>query len=357
MDCLVLHKKTVSFVALFLLLLVISSNYVLYHSSFGLQSLPSDFNRVVVGSILDLSLVAPLLFLAWQRKFSLKYFIVLMATGLVAARFIIPSEYFTSFQSVMWLGVGIEGVLILFELSLLFMLVKNVPPILRRIRSSSLPLLFSFSRAVNDKFPKQTFIHILCSEMLMFYYAFGTWKKKPSDEANTFTLYKRSSFITFQIMIIHAIVIETLGLHWLLHNTSIILSIVLLILNIYSIVFFIGDIQALRLNPLRVDDDHLYISFGLAKRMEIPFRDIAEIVEDAHILQQKIPNATIEFIARDFETVHPDLLLILKSPIEATLFMGIKKKYQQVAIRIDDPHAFKKIVKEHLEKAKQEEFI
>ncbi|NEW02576.1 beta-carotene 15,15'-monooxygenase [Bacillus megaterium] len=349
----VLHKKTVSFVALFLLLLVISSNYVLYHSSFGLQSLSANLTGVVVGSILDLSLVAPLLFLAWQRKFSVKYFIVLMATGLIAARFIIPSEYLASFQSVMWLGVGIEGVLILFELSLLFMLVKNVPPILRRIKSSSLPLLFSFSRAVNEKFPKQTFIHILCSEMLMFYYAFGTWKKQQSTEGNTFTLYKRSSFITFQIMIIHGIVIETLGLHWLLHNTSIILSIVLLILNIYSIVFFLGDIQALRLNPLRVDDDHLYISFGLAKRMELPFRDIAEIVEDAHILEQKIPNTTIEFIARDFETVHPDLLLILKSPIEATLFMGIKKKYQQVAIRVDDPHAFKKIVKEHLEKAQK----
>ncbi|MDO6848105.1 beta-carotene 15,15'-monooxygenase [Priestia megaterium] len=348
----VLHKKTVSFVAFFLLLLVISSNYVLYHSSFGLQSLPVDLTGVVVGSILDLSLVAPLLFLAWQRKFSVKYFIVLMATGLIAACFIIPSEYLASFQSVMWLGVGIEGVLILFELSLLFMLVKNVPPILRRIKSSSLPLLFSFSRAMNEKFPKQTFIHILCTEMLMFYYAFGTWKKKRSNERNTFTLYKRSSFITFQIMIIHAVVIETLGLHWLLHNTSIILSVVLLILNIYSIVFFIGDIQALRLNPLRVDDDRLYISFGLAKRMEIPFRDIAEIVEDAHILEQKIPNTTIEFIARDFEKVHPNLLLILKSPIEATLFMGIKKKYQQVAIRVDDPHAFKRIVKERLEKNK-----
>ncbi|WP_372779474.1 beta-carotene 15,15'-monooxygenase [Priestia aryabhattai] len=349
----VLHKKTVSFVALFLLLLVISSNYVLYHSSFGLQSLPADLNGVVVGSILDLSLVAPLLFLAWQRKFSVKYFIVLMATGLIAARFIIPSEYLASFQSVMWLGVGIEGILILFELSLLFMLAKNVPPILRRFKSSSLPFLFSFSQAVNEKFPKQMFLHVLSSEMLMFYYAFGTWKKKPSTEGNTFTLYKRSSFITFQIMIIHAIVIETLGLHWLLHNTSIILSIVLLILNIYSIVFFLGDIQALRLNPLRVEDDRLYVSFGLSKRMEISFSDIAEIVEDAHILQQKVPNTTIEFIARDFETVHPDLLLILKSPIEATLFMGIKKKYQQVAIRVDDPNAFKKIVKERLEKNKQ----
>ncbi len=330
---------------------------MLYHSSFGLQSLPADLNGVVVGSILDLSLVAPLLFLAWQRKFSLKHFIVLMAIGLIAARFIIPSEYLASFQTVMWLGVGIEGVLILFELSLLFMLVKNVPPILRRIKSSSLPLLFSFSRAVNEKFPNQTFLHILCSEILMFYYAFGTWKKQPSNEGNTFTLYKRSSFITFQIMIIHAIVIETLGLHWLLHNTSIILSIVLLILNIYSIVFFLGDIQALRLTPLRVDDDHLYISFGLGKRMEIPFRDIAEIVEDAHILEQKIPNTTIEFIARDFETVHPDLLLTLKSPIEATLFMGIKKKYKQVAIRVDDSHAFKKIVKERLEKAQRDELI
>ncbi|UKJ79150.1 beta-carotene 15,15'-monooxygenase [Priestia megaterium] len=353
----VLHKKTVSFVALFLLLLVISSNYVLYHSSFGLQSLPADLNGVVVGSILDLSLVAPLLFLAWQRKFSLKHFIVLMAIGLIAARFIIPSEYLASFQTVMWLGVGIEGVLILFELSLLFMLVKNVPPILRRIKSSSLPLLFSFSRAVNEKFPKQTFLHILCSEMLMFYYAFGTWKKQPSNEGNTFTLYKRSSFITFQIMIIHAIVIETLGLHWLLHNTSIILSIVLLILNIYSIVFFLGDIQALRLNPLRVDDDCLYVSFGLAKRMKIRFQDIEEIIEDTHILEQKIPSTTIEFIARDFETVHPDLLLTLKSPIEATLFMGIKKKYKQVAIRVDDSHAFKKIVKERLEKAQRDELI
>ncbi len=326
---------------------------MLYHSSFGIQSLSADLNGVVVGSILDLSLVAPLLFLAWQRKFSVKYFIVLMATGLIAARFIIPSEYLASFQSVMWLGVGIEGVLIFFELSLLFMLAKNVPPILKRVKSSSLPLLFSFSRAINEKFPKQTFIHILCSEMLMFYYAFGTWKKQPSTEGDTFTLYKRSSFITFQIMIIHAIVIETLGLHWLLHNTSIILSVVLLFLNIYSIVFFIGDIQALRLNPLRVDNDRLYVSFGLAKRMEIRFQDIEEIIEDTHTLEQKIPNTTIEFIARDFETVHPDLLLTLKSPIEATLFMGIKKKYKQVAIRVDDPHAFKKIVKERLEKAQK----
>ncbi|WP_227257247.1 hypothetical protein [Priestia aryabhattai] len=108
-----------------------------------------------------------------------------------------------------------------------------------------------------------------------------------------------------------------------------------------------------RIIELQVEDDRIYISFGLAKRMEISFKDIEKIVEDTHILQHKIPNTTIEFIARDFEKVYPHLLLTLKSPIEATLFMGIKKKYQQVAIRVDDPHAFKKIVKERLKKNKQ----
>ncbi|WP_371399894.1 beta-carotene 15,15'-monooxygenase [Priestia megaterium] len=325
---------------------------MLYHSPFEIHSSSSNFNGVVLGSILDLSLVVPLLFLAWQRKFSLKYFIVLMAAGLIAARFMIPIEHLSSFKAIMWLGIGVEGLLILFEISLLFMLAKNLPDIIERVKTSSLPLLFSFSYVINEKFPKKPIIQIICSEMMMFYYAFGTWKKQPNSETNTFTIYKRSSLITFQIMIIHAVVIETLGIHWLLHNKSIILSFILLILNIYSIIFFLGDIQALRFNPLRVEHDRIYLSLGLAKRMEIQLKDIKELIEDTQILEQKISKTTIEFIARDFEKVHPDIILKLNSPVEATLFMGIKRKYEQVAIRVDNPNDFKKILKQKLEKSK-----
>ncbi len=344
-----LRKNSVSRLSLFLLLLVLSSNYLLYHSPFEIHSSSSNFNGVVLGSILDLSLVVPLLFLAWQRKFSWKYFILLIATGLIAARFIIPIEYLSSFKAVMWLGIGVETLLILFEISLLFMLAKNLPDMIKKVRTSSLPPLFSFSYVINEKFPKKPIIQIICSEMMMFYYAFGKWKKQPNSETNTFTMYKRSSLITFQIMIIHAVVIETLGIHWLLHSKSIILSLILLVLNIYSIVFFLGDIQALRFNPLRIQHNRIYLSLGLAKRMEIGFKDIEELIADTETLEQKISKTTIEFIARDFEKVYPDIILKLKSPMEATLFMGIKKKYEQVAIRVDNPQEFKKILKQQLE--------
>jgi len=347
--CLLLKKNSLSLLSLSLLLLVLSSNYLLYHSPFEIHSSSSNFNGLVLGSILDLSLVVPLLFLAWQRKFSWKYFIVLMATGLIAARFIIPIEYLSSFKGVMWLGIGVEALLILFEISLVFMLAKNLPDMIEKVKTSSLPLLFSFSYVINEKFPKKPIIQIIFSEMMMFYYAFGTWKKQPNSKTNTFTIYKRSSLITFQIMIIHAVVIETLGIHWLLHSKSVILSFILLILNIYSIIFFLGDIQALRFNPLRIEHNRIYLSLGLAKRMEIRFKDIEKLIVDTEVLEQKISKTTIEFIARDFEKVHPDIILKLKSSVEATLFMGIKRKYEQVAIRVDNPQEFKKILKQQLE--------
>lgn len=92
----------------------------------------------------------------------------------------------------------------------------------------------------------------------------------------------------------------------------------------------------------------MYISFGLMKRMEIKWTDIEELIENPAILKQKASKSTIEFIARDFEAVYPDIILKLKYPSEATLLMGIKKRYDQVAIKVDDPDRFKKIVKEKM---------
>ncbi|MEH7343517.1 hypothetical protein V7122_06545 [Bacillus sp. JJ1532] len=78
-------------------------------------------------------------------------------------------------------------------------------------------------------------------------------------------MHTKSSLMAFQIMLIHSIVIETLGLHWWLYDKSVVLSIVLLILNVYSVIFFLGEIQAVRLNPVKITDNQIYLSLGLAK--------------------------------------------------------------------------------------------
>ena len=48
--------------------------------------------------------------------------------------------------------------------------------------------------------------------MLMFYYACATWKKKRVETVYTITLHQKSSYTAFEVMLIHAIVIETIGI-------------------------------------------------------------------------------------------------------------------------------------------------
>lgn len=289
----VLKRNTLQIVWPFLLLLVLASNFTLYRSSFGISLLPENTNGIVVGSLIDLTIVAPTLFLVWKRKLNWKHFIILMGGGLIFARILIPMKYLEPFKALTWVGFGIEGILVLLELLLIVTLFKFLPKIIHNVRESSLPLLFSFARAVEEKVKEHPIIQIICSEMLMFYYAFGMWKKKPQQKENTFTLDKNSSLIAFQVMLIHAIVIETVGIHWWLHDKSVILSVILLILNIYTVILLLGDIQAVRFNPLQVEHDRMYVSLGLMKRMEIRWDEIEEVIVEQEKLEQKLSKDTI----------------------------------------------------------------
>lgn len=158
-------------------------------------------------------------------------------------------------------------------------------------------LIFAFPNAVDNHVKNHPLIQVICSEMLMFYFACASWKKKRVESVYTITLHQKSSYIAFQIMLIHAIVIETIGIHWWLHEKSVTLSIILLLLNVYSLIFIVADIQAVRLNPLQVEEERFYISLGLMKRMEICWDDIEEIIVDQSILEQKLTKDTIDFIA------------------------------------------------------------
>ena len=320
------------------LLLVLASNYTLYNTGMGLSILKGESQGVVVGSLIDFVVVMPVLFMLYKKKFSVKQAIVLAAAGCIAARFIIPIEYLEPFVAVTWVGFAVEGTLVLFEVLLVVTLVRYMPKILADVRESALPDLFTFAKSVEQHAPKHPIIQIICAEFLMFYYAFASWKRKAKPGL---TLHKNSSYIAFQIMIIHAIVIETMGIHWWLHEKSMVLSIVLLIFNVYSVVFFVADMQAIRLNPVYVSHVKFYLSLGLMKRVEIRFSDIEEVIEDKDILEGKLSKDTIDFVARDFGEAYPQFILNMKEPIDVTFMMGIKKQYKKIAIKADQVHEFR----------------
>lgn len=167
----------------------------------------------------------------------MKYAIGLFAAGCIAARFLIPKSYLEPFLFVTWAGIAVELALLFLEFAIIFMLVKYLPKIVRKVKESPLPVIFSFPKAVGEYIPDNRLIQLLCTDFLMFYFALFSWKKKPREGI---TLYKQSSYVVFQLMLIHAILIETIGLHWWLHEKSPVLSLILLLLNVYSVIFLMA---------------------------------------------------------------------------------------------------------------------
>jgi hypothetical protein len=324
-----------------LLLLVLSANYTLYHTPLGMDLLPVNPNLVVVGSMIDLAVISPVLFLAWKRKLNPKNVMLGVAAGLVFVRFLIPIEFLAPFQAVTWVGFAVEGGALLLEILVLVTLFNYLPRIIRTASESPLPLLFSFSKAVNQHVKAQPIIRIICSEMLMYYYAFASWRKKPRLGPGRFTLHQKSSLLSLNIMLIHATIIEMAGLHWWLHEKSLVLSLVLLVVNLYTIVLLIGNLQAVRHNPLLVTEKGFYLSLGLMKRIEIKWSDIEEVTTVPKQDQYKSSKNTLEFIARDFELATPDFVFKLKQPVAATLLMGVSREYSLVALKVDDPVGFR----------------
>jgi hypothetical protein len=330
-----------------LLVLVLVSNFLAYR--LPVIPLPADTRGVVFGSLLDFAIIAPLLILAMTRKkgFTLKRFFTFMVIGLVAARFVIPSEYFAPFKYIPYIAIGFEGVILIAEIGLIFLLAKHLPKILKEVRTANLGALFAFPALVKEKVSAHPLVSIVAAESLMFYYAFASWKRKAPVGETMFTLHKKTSIVAFYVMLIHAIVIETIGIHWWLHGKSMILSIVLLLLNVYSLIYIIADIQTVRLNPLKMNDRQLQVSLGLGKRMEIPYDAIERIEWGNEAEQYNLKSKSlIEFMARDLEEVKPDCIIHFKRPLPAILFLGFEKKFHTAAIRLDEPERFRQALEQ-----------
>lgn len=321
--------------ALALLFLVLMSNFLLYRSPLSAIAIPEETYFVVTGSLLDLALVAPLLVLAAFRL-TLKQFIGFIAAGFILARLLIPSLYFEPFEVFFYVGLGLEALILFAEIALIGLLAWHVPKIRRSMKRQAGSPLFTLMPAVYERVRPNPIITVILSEALAFYYAFFTWKKKPEDNAESISLHKETSIIAFHIMLIHAIVIETIGIHWWLHDQSPALSVILLILNIYSVIYFIGEMQAIRLNPLTIKDGVLKVSLGLGKRISVPVEAI-----EAVRWGEKAEKDAIEFVAKDIENHEPQLVIDFKTPQLATLFFGRTKSFSQMALKVDDPAKLK----------------
>ena len=321
---------------LILFILVLSSNVLIYQTSLyeilGINNAP----EVVIGSLLDILIVAPILLCLYFKKFNWKLAVALFAGASLFATIAIPSTLLAPYKYITNTGLIFEAAIIAFEILFIIIFFTYLPKLMKGVRQDTRPLPFSFATAVEQR-SKNPIIKVLSSELLVFYYAFASWKKKPMEGVS---LHQNSSYVALQVMLLHAIVLESLGFHWWLHSKAPIVSIILLLLNVYGFIFILADLQAMRLNRIQQDSKGLYIPFGLMKQVYIEYDNIEEIILDKEELQVKKRKDCVEFVCRDFEEVFPQVILKMKEPQEVRFMYGMKKSYRFVAVKCDDPSFF-----------------
>lgn len=325
--------------------IVLSSNIVLYQTPLKNIVLTEETKQVVLGSLIDLVIVLPACWMLYQRKLTIKTAIFLGAFGCLLARFLIPNTYLAPFEWFTIVGLGAEILLLLFELSLILVCMKYIPKMLRDIKKQKLPVVFSIQKFAPPIAQKYTIIQVFLTEILVGYYAIFSWKQQAQEGI---TLHKKSGYIAIQLMMIHGIVIETIGIHWWLHSQSIWLSIILLAFNIYSVLFLLADLQATRLNPIYYTKDTLYLSLGLMKKVEVPFHQVDQIFMSIGEVSKKQKKEILYFVANDFIQPEPDFYLVLKKPVIATFLLGKKKSYTKIAIRSDDAKKLQEIIEQRM---------
>ncbi|PFM23524.1 hypothetical protein COJ41_07700 [Bacillus thuringiensis] len=330
--------------------LIMLSNYLLY----ALPIVPAAPKEVVLGSLLDCMFVIPIItyFFIIRKRYSLTYIVPVVIAGYIFARFIILSDYLQDFPYVSYIIVAGEIAFVCLELFLLYKIVRKLPTIIKKYKEYKSEYS-SFSYAIDAAFDatmkRNKLIDIIVTECKLIYYAFLSWREKVPEGEYVYSYHKKTGAIGVYIMIIHATLIESIGFHYLLHQWNPVIAWILLILNVYAMIYFIAEIQAMRKNPLIVTEEQVIIQIGLGKKIVIPFTQIDNIAfYKDELLTAKEGKQVLDATVMEFIKEPATFEITLKEPVKAQLLYGFSKTVSRVHLNVDEEQKFYDAVKEKL---------
>ncbi|MBT2689461.1 hypothetical protein J7I93_14810 [Bacillus sp. ISL-47] len=337
--------KKPSWLCFFLLTsLILLSNFTLYRLPlFG--PVPDG---AVLGSLLDLLVIVPLItyFLIIRKRYSLKYLGIVILAGYGAAYFIIPGQYLSQYSFLPYLVLLSEMLFLCLELYIAYKVITNLPRLLkeyRKLASIHSFFLFNAQKAVEKHLPSNRLATVLVTEFAMFNYALFSWRKRASiKHGKAFTYHQKTSVNAVYIMLIHAIVIESIGLHYWLHSWSPLIAYISIFLNIYGLLYFLAEIHATRLTPFVISDSHLLLQTGFSKSMNLPLEKIKEIkyYDGPEKFSGKELKDLYDARVPDFIQEKPMFEITLSELEEIHLMYGLKRRASRVVLNVDEPEKF-----------------
>ncbi|MEH7458348.1 hypothetical protein V7183_14260 [Bacillus sp. JJ1127] len=335
--------------------LIVLSNYLAY----ALPIVPVIPKEMVLGSLLDFLIIIPVItyFFIIRKRYSLTYIFPVVIAGYIAARFVIPNDYLQAFSFVSYILVAGELAFLAVELFILYKIARTLPKIIKFYKQYKKEYP-SFSLAIDKAFDaalkRNNVVNVIASECKLLYYALLSWRTKAPESQYVFSYHKKTGAIPFYIALIHATLIESIGFHYLLHQWNEVVAWILLVVNIYGILYFLAEIQAIRTNPYIMTDKEIVIQVGFGKKIVVPFSQIEDITfYKGEALTKEEEKEVFEATIMEFIKEPATFEIKLKEPLTAELLYGFSKTVNRVHVNVDEDRKFYEVIVAKLEQGRQ----
>jgi hypothetical protein len=249
---------------------------------------------------------------------------VFVVSAAIAA-LVIPRAYHQTLYDLRFLLAPLEVVAII-------VLLRRIAAIWPRGDAASDPLT-RFEVAAREVFGESLAARFVASEVSITWYAIFGWRRTPHvpTGARGFTIHERSGWGSAVVGFIVLIFAESIAVHLFIQQWSATAAWIVAFLDLYGILWLLGDYNALRLRPSLVQGDVLTIRYGLRWSVTVSRSQIAKIRAAEGEADWKRRGVLKVALLDD-----PRFIIELTEPVVANGLAGFRKTIRAIAIAPDD---------------------
>ncbi len=250
---------------------------------------------------------------------------VTIALGLVFARLVLSSVPSATY--------AVPAVLIAIELAMLTMAVirgRHARARYRVARAAGASALDALTEAlIAARFPARL-ASVVATELVLMSLIVTGWRR-PGASASRFTVHRTGGWPLYAGVLIFLVLVETVAVHILVAAyASVIVAWVLTATSIYSALWLVGDVLALRHSGVEVGARDLELGIGVRWRGRVPWSAITSI--------ERVTEAPADAV--DISVLGANVVVRLATPHVLHGLFGRRREAMAIALSIDEPEAF-----------------
>lgn len=293
-------------------------------------------DELAFGIIYDLTLTSPLLYLLviWKKRIPKITAVPVFVLGVIVASFLIPEDQ--QFH----LDIVKNFVLPIVELTVITLIVVKIRQAIQLYKKRDITTDFytQFQSTANDLLENKTLANVLTTEVSMIYYGLINWKRE-KPKANAFTYHKESGTLALLGAVILILLVETIGLHFLLIQWNAIVAWVIFGLSLYTALQVLGHAKAMKRRFVEITKGQLILRYGLFGDGIVPL----DTIESIELTSKDLPEDHQQEVVRLAmlgELEGYNTILYLKEPITITGAYGLKKTGTILLLHVDEKERF-----------------